>query len=125
MGVTRVTSKQTVIKHISYAASRKKKPVEHFLSLFKTANELETLNTERFQHLSKLATSEGDNVTFEFCLYYLREQASAEDESGKWLTKAEAYHSMRGLFWHLDKELDSAAAIGTHPPDLNFTGLYK
>ena len=60
--------------------------------------------------LARLAHDEDDHATYEFLMYYVKEQADAEDETDEWMSKARAYKAMPGLFWHLDKEMSGQQA---------------
>ena len=89
-----------------------------FFSLFKLAYDLECQNTINFNTLARQALDEDDHVTYTFLGWYLEEQGKAEDETDTWMSKAKAYGSMPGLFWHLDKEMGSHASMGGDPPAL-------
>lgn len=101
-----------------------KKYGPHFFPLFQLAYELECFNTVRINGLARMAHDEDDHACYSFFEYYVREQATAEDETDEWMSKAKAYKSMPGLFWHLDREMHKAGAVGANPPDLNYADLY-
>lgn len=115
----------SVIKEALEAGEKEENYGIHFFKLFKLAYDLECFNTARFNKIAQLAQDHGDHVTYEFCLYFLREQGEAEDVTDMWMSKAKAYGAMPGLFWHLDVEMKKAAEISAHPPTLNYGGLYK
>ena len=90
----------------------------HFYKLFKLAYDLECTNTTNFNNLARMALDSNDHVTYQWLGWYLEEQGKAEDETDEWMSKAKAYGSMPGLFWHLDKEMGKHAATGEMPPSL-------
>ena len=90
----------------------------HFFKLFKLAYDLECTNTTSFNQLAQQALNEDDHVTYQWLGWYLEEQGKAEDETDEWMSKAKAYGSMPGLFWHLDKEMGKHASVGEDPPSL-------
>jgi len=65
-----------------------------------------------------MALDTDDHVTHQWLGWYLEEQGKAEDETDEWMSKAKAYGSMPGLFWHLDNEMGKHATIGVDPPSL-------
>ena len=77
----------------------------HFFKLFKLAYDLECANTVNFNNLARKALEANDHVTYQWLGWYLEEQGKAEDETDEWMSKAKAYGSMPGLFWHLDNEM--------------------
>ena len=90
----------------------------HFFKLFKLAYDLECANTVNFNNLARKALEANDHVTYQWLGWYLEEQGKAEDETDEWMSKAKAYGSMPGLFWHLDNEMKKHATVGEDPPSL-------
>ena len=111
----------TAVLDAAVAAASTEDPSQygsHFYKLFKMAYDLECENTTNFNKLARLALETNDHVTHHWLGWYLDEQGKAEDETDEWMSKAKAYGSMPGLFWHLDKEMGNHATVGLDPPSL-------
>jgi ferritin len=66
-------------------------------------------NFTSLNSLAKLALSTGDPLTLHFISRMLEDQAASCDEVAKLHAKAKAYSALPGLFFHLNKELETSS----------------
>eukprot|EP00005_Dracoamoeba_jomungandri_P014978 CAMPEP_0174274258 /NCGR_PEP_ID=MMETSP0439-20130205/57352_1 /TAXON_ID=0 /ORGANISM="Stereomyxa ramosa, Strain Chinc5" /LENGTH=179 /DNA_ID=CAMNT_0015365907 /DNA_START=239 /DNA_END=778 /DNA_ORIENTATION=+ len=67
--------------------------------------ELERANTESINVLADKALSLHDHATYSFLQWFVDEQVASEAETVEIVEKVKAYCKLKGLLYHLDKEL--------------------
>ncbi|KAL6079357.1 Ferritin [Balamuthia mandrillaris] len=66
---------------------------------------VEEENTKNISELADIALNSKDHAAYSFLQFFVDEQVNAEAEVTEILEKVKAYSKVKGLLYHLDKEL--------------------